>query len=116
MADIKYSLGGTQFDAVPETLEDENELGIASEATLGRAMVHVVGVVGERIVLAGKYMTPGVKNAIETLHQACQSTGATCVLDDGYEERDVLIRSFETKAIVGKTEGFSFRIELIVVP
>ena len=116
MPDITYSIGGTDFDAVPETLEDNLHLSIASEATLGRAQVHVVGVAGEVIVLVGKYMTKAVRDAIKVLFDACHETGATTTLDDGYTERTVLIRSFETIPLVGKTEGFSFRLELIVIP
>ena len=115
MADITYSLGGTDFDAVPEILENSLALPISSEASLGRGMLHVVGVGRETVVLTGKYMSTTVKSAIQTLYETCESTGATAVLDDGYVERDVLIRSFETTPLVGKTEGFSFRMELVVV-
>ena len=115
MADIRYSLGGTEFDAVPETLDDSLQVPVKSEATLGRGRVHVVGVEKEKIVLVGKYMSVEVRNAIVALCEACAETGASAVLDDGYVERDVLITSFETRPLVGKTEGFSFRIELVVV-
>lgn len=115
MSDITYSLGGTDFNAVPEILTDTNSLPVASEATLGRARVYTVGVAEETVVLVGKYMTPVVKTAIDVLFAACEATGATAVLDDGVSQRDVLIRCFETTPIVGKTEGFGFRIELVVL-
>ena len=115
MADIRYSLGGTEFDAVPETLDDSMDVPVKSEATLGRGLVHSVGVEREKIVLVGKYMSVAVKNAIAALCEACGNTGATAVLDDGYVERDVLVRSFEVTPIVGKTEGYGFRIEMVAV-
>jgi len=115
MPNIRYSLGGTEFDAVPERLDDSLKLPIRTEATLGRARVHVVGVDREEIVLVGRYMTADVRSAIEVLLEECKQTGASAVLNDGYADRDVLIRSFETTPLVGKTEGFSFRIELVVV-
>jgi hypothetical protein len=37
------------------------------------------------------------------------------VFNDGYEDRSVLIRAFETVPLIGRTEGFSFRIELVVI-
>lgn len=115
MADIRYSLGGTEFDAVPETLDDSMDVPVRSDATLGRGLVHSVGVEREKIVLVGKFMTLAVKNAIAALCEACGDTGATAVLDDGYAQRDVLVRSFEVTPIVGKTEGYSFKIEMTVV-
>ncbi len=115
MPNITYSLGETSFDAVPEILTDTQSLPVKSEATLGRATVHTVGVAGEIVVLVGRYMTTAVRSAIQTLFEACEATGATTVLDDGYVQKDVLIRSFETTPIVGKTEGYGFRIELVVV-
>lgn len=115
MANITYSLGETGFDAVPERMDRKLDLPVTSEATLGRGKVHVVGIGNETIVLVGKYMSGDVKDAIETLYEACESTGATVVFNDGATDRDVLIRSFETTPIVGKTVGFGFRIELVVV-
>ena len=115
MANITYSLGGTSFDAVPEKMDRVLDLPVRSEATLGRGIVHVVGIGKESIVLTGKYMTGSVKSAIEALYEACESTGATSVFNDGSTERNVLIKKFETTPIVGKTEGFGFRIELVVV-
>ncbi len=115
MPNITYSLGETSFDAVPESLDLKRELPVTSESTLARGIVHSVGTGRENIVLVGKYMTVAVKNAIETLFEGCCDTGASVVLDDGYTECDVLIKGFETSPIVGKTEGYSFRIELVVV-
>jgi 2-methylisocitrate lyase-like PEP mutase family enzyme len=115
MANITYNLGGTSFDAVPERMDRILDLPVASEATLGRAMVHVVGIGRETIVLTGKYMSANVRSAIETLYEACEETGATAVFNDGVTDRNVLIRKFEAVPIVGKTEGFGFRIELIVI-
>jgi hypothetical protein len=115
MANITYSLGGTSFDAVPEKMERSLDLPVRSEATLGRGMVHVVGIGKESIVLTGKYMTGNVKSAIETLYEACESTGATSIFNDGIANRNVLITKFETTPIVGKTEGYGFRIELVVL-
>jgi hypothetical protein len=115
MSNITYSLGGTSFDAVPEKMDRILDLPVTSEATLGRGKVHVVGVGDETIVLRGKYMTTGVRNAIETLYDSCELTGATFLFNDGSTDRNVLIKSFETTPIVGVTEGFGFRIELVVV-
>ncbi len=115
MPNITYSLGGTSFDAVPEKLDNSLALLIRSEATLGRGVMHTVGVGGETVRLSGKYMTPAVKSAMEALYLACRETGAEAVLDDGYSQRNVLIRSFETTPLIGKTEGFSFSMELVVV-
>ena len=115
MANITYSLGETSFDAVPEKMDRKLDLPVTSEATLGRGKVHVVGIGNETIFLVGKYMSGAVKDAIETLYEACGSTGATVVFNDGAADRDVLIRLFETSPIVGRTEGFGFRIKLIVV-
>lgn len=115
MANITYSLGETSFDAVPEKMDRGLDLPVTSEATLGRGTVHVVGVGRETIVLTGKYMSASTKSAIETLYEASESTGATSVFNDGATDRDVLIRKFETSPIVGKTEGFGFRIEMVVV-
>jgi hypothetical protein len=115
MPNITYSLGEVSFNAVPETLTDTGSLPVRSEATLGRAVVHTIGVTGETIVLSGKYMTPDVKASIDAVFDACRETGNPVVFNDGVEERDVLIRSFETTPIVGKTEGYGFRIELAVV-
>ncbi len=115
MPNITYSLGGTGFDAVPEKMDESLSLPVRTEATLGRGKVHVVGVGRETIVLTGKYMSVSVKNAIEAMYESCGDTGATVVFDDDYSQRDVLIGMFETKPLVGVTEGFSFRIELIAV-
>jgi len=115
MAQITYSLGGTSFDAVPENLSDSRTLAIRSEATIGRAKVHSIGVDEQRVTLSGRYMSPATRDAILTLFQQCRETGATVEFNDGYTDRNVLIHSFETVPLIGKTEGFSFRIELMVI-
>jgi len=115
MANITYSLGGTSFDAVPEEMVDKSEAAVRSDATLGRGILHTVGVGKGRIVLKGKYMTVGVRSAILVLHENCVETGTSVVFNDGYTDRNVLIEGFGTVPIVGKTEGYGFRIELVVV-
>jgi len=115
MPQITYSLGDTGFDAVPETLVDKQDLAIASEATLGRAVIHSIGAALETVILSGRYMTVSVRDAIIALYDQCKQTGAKVAFNDGYTDRDVLIRSFETVPLVGKTEGYSFRIELVIV-
>lgn len=114
MAQITYSLGGTSFDAVPETLEDKHELAVSSESTIGRAKVTMVGTAENTIVLSGRYMSKDVRDAIASLFEQCRETGATVTFNDGYDDRSALIRTFETTPIVGKTEGFAFRMELVV--
>jgi len=115
MADIKYSIGGTAFDAVPEELSAGHELPVRSQATIGRAIVHTVGVARETFVLSGKFMTTSVRSAIRTMHESCEATGQTVVFNDGYTNWNVLIRSFRTTPIIGVTEGYSFRLELEAV-
>jgi len=115
MPDITYTLGGTSFDAVPETLTNKNELPVRTESTIARTKIHSVGLIAETIVLTGKYMTAAVKDAIALMLAACEGTGATVVLDDGYSQRNVLISEFETTPIVGQTDGFSFRMKLVAV-
>ncbi|MFH1676412.1 MAG: hypothetical protein ABIC40_05235 [bacterium] len=115
MAETKYSLGGTEFDAVPETMRDLSDLPIREEATIGRGMTHRVGVGRNTIVLEGRYISAGVKSGIDSLFEACESLGATTVFNDGVKDRNVLIRSFTAVPIVGKTEGYSFRLELSVI-
>jgi hypothetical protein len=115
MPQITYSLGGTSFNAVPETLGDKRELAITSEPTIGRAKVRMIGVAENTIVLAGRFMTKDVRDSIGTLFEQCRETGASAVFNDGYEDRSVLIRAFETVPLIGRTEGFSFRIELVVI-
>jgi len=111
MPDITYSLGETSFNAVPERLDLKRQMPVVSESTLARGIVHTVGVGRENIVLVGKYMTVAVKTAIDALYE----TGSSVVFNNGYAEMDVLIAGFETSPIVGKTEGYGFRIELVVV-
>ena len=115
MPDITYSIGGTSFNAVPETMDDSRKVPVRSEATVGRGLIHTVGVDRNLIVLKGRYMTKAVRDAIIVMFEACSDTGASVVFNDGYGDRDVLIREFEVEPIVGKTEGYGFRIELVVV-
>ena len=115
MGKITYSLGGINFDAVPEKLEDLNTLKIASRATLSRAKVISIGTQNRSIVLTGKFISPDLRSQILSLFEECRKTGIPIVFNDGYIDREVLIRSFETVPIVGKTEGYSFKIELVVI-
>jgi hypothetical protein len=115
MPDITYTLGGTEFDAVPERLECKSDLPVRSETTLGRATLHSVGVSRKAIVLSGQYMSFSVKTAIESMLQSCESTGEPVEFDDGNTTWDAIITSFVTVPLIGKTEGFGFRIELVVV-
>ena len=115
MPQITYSLGDTDFDAVPETLVDKRDLAIASEATIGRAMIHSIGAALETVILSGRYMTTSVKESIAGLFDTCRQTGATVTFNDGDIDHDVLIRSFETVPLIGATEGHSFKIELVIV-
>jgi len=115
LAETKYSLGGTEFDAVPETMRDLSDLPIREEATIGRGMTHSVGVGRNTIVLEGKYMSTAVKSAIDLLFEACESAGSTAIFNDGATDRNVLIRSFTAVPIIGKTQGYSFRLELSVI-
>ena len=115
MPEITYSIGGTGFNAVPEKMDDSRKLPVRSEATVGRGLIHSVGVDRNLIVLKGRYMTKAVRDAIIVLFDACSDTGASVVFNDGYADRNVLIKDFEVEPIVGKTEGYSFRLELVVV-
>jgi len=72
MPDITYTLGGTSFDAVPETLTNKNELPVRTESTIARTKIHSVGLIAETIVLTGKYMTAAVKDAIALMLAACE--------------------------------------------
>jgi len=115
MPNITYSIGGTGFNAVPESMDDSRKLTVRSEATIGRSVIHTVGVDKNAIMLSGPYMTKAVRDAIITLFESCSDTGSSVVFNDGYIDRDVLIKAFEVEPIVGKTEGYSFRLELVVV-
>ena len=114
MPQITYTLGSTQFDVVPETMIDKEALEISCEATVGRAKVYSIGIADRTIVLQGRYMTLAVRDAIREMLDQCREIGSTVEFDDGFETRNVLIRSFETAPLIGKTEGFSFKIELVV--
>jgi hypothetical protein len=48
------------------------------------------------------------------LFDQCAESGEPVVFNDGYADRNALIRSFKTIPIVGKTEGCAFTIELLV--
>ena len=96
-------------------MEDSLLLPVRSQATVGRVMLHSIGTGRAVIVLKGKYMAPSVRTTVQELFDDCESSGATVVFNDGYSDRNVLIKSFETVPIVGKTEGFGFRLELQVV-
>ena len=96
-------------------MEDSLKAVVRSDATLGRGVLHSIGVGKGRVVLKGKYMTTPVRTAIVALYENCVATGTTVVFNDGYTDRDVLIEKIEAVPIVGKTEGYSFRIELVVV-
>jgi hypothetical protein len=115
MPKITYSLGETSFDAVPETLIDKRDLAIASEATLGRAVIHSIGSALETMILTGRYMTASVRDAIVVMFDQCKATGGRVAFNDGYVDHDALIRSFEAVPLIGATEGYSFRIELVIV-
>jgi hypothetical protein len=115
MPQITYSLGETGFDAVPENLIDNLSLAIAGEATLNRSIIYTIGAAVETVVLKGRYMTAATRDAILGLFSQCRSTGERISFNDGYTDRDVLIRSFETVPLIGATGGYSFQIELIIV-
>ena len=115
MPQITYSLDDVDFDAVPETLVDKRDLAIASEATIGRAVIHSIGAALETVILSGRYMSTSVKESIVGLFEQCRLTGAKVAFNDGDVDRDVLIRSFETVPLIGATEGYSFKIELVIV-
>jgi len=115
MSNITYSIGGVSFNAVPEIMKDLSSIGVNSEATIGKAVIHSTGVAVETIVLSGKYMTQSVKEQIDSIFDAVKETGQPVIFNDGITERDVLIRSFEITPIVGVTEGYGFRMELVAV-
>jgi hypothetical protein len=115
MPQITYSLDDIDFDAVPETLVDKRDLAIASEPTIGRAVIHSIGSALETVCLSGRYMSTSVKDSINDLFDQCRLTGSTITFNDGDLDRDVLIRSFETVPLIGATEGHSFKIELVII-
>lgn len=114
MPQITYSIGGISFDAVPENLEHERRLPVGSQATIGRAMIHTLGVAAEKMTLSGRYMSVSVRSQIQDLFDQCAESGEPVVFNDGYVDRNALIQSFKTIPLVGKTEGCAFTIELLV--
>jgi len=115
MPNITYSLGGTSFTAVPKSMDDARKLPVRSEATLGRGLIHSIGVDKNIVILKGQYMTKAVRDAILVLFTNCSDTGTSAVFNDGYTDRDVLIEKFAVEPIVGSTEGYSFTLKLVIV-
>lgn len=114
MPDITYTIGGVPFDAVPDPMRSSRELPVKHETTIGRTSIFTPGLMKDTIVLTGKFMSVSTAGSISAMQDACETNGTTVVFDDSYSQRDVLIKSFETSPIVGVTEGFSFRLVLVV--
>lgn len=114
MNNITYSLGGTSFDAVPQ-MAQSFRTPVRSDATIGRAIVHSIGLSPAGVQLSGEYMSPEVREAVYELFQQSRKTGEPVIFNDGYIEREVIITAFETSPLIGETEGFSFRIELLIL-
>jgi hypothetical protein len=115
MAQTAYTLGSASFDAVPEEMNDVRDLTIRAEATIGRGRVFNIGTAKKNIILSGKYMSQATRDTIIGMFDQCRLTGASASFNDGYGSRQVLIKLFETTPIIGKTQGFSFKIELIAL-
>jgi hypothetical protein len=115
MPDITYELGDVSFDAVPEDMTDRSRLPVHTDITLGRARLITTGVPNNTISLSGSYMAAETRDSILELFAQCCESGTTFEFNDGYQDRDVLIHSFETTPLIGATEGFSFKLDLIVI-
>jgi hypothetical protein len=77
-------------------------------------VIHSIGAALETILLSGQYMSTSVKESISELFDTCRQIGTTITFNDGTTDRCVLIRSFETIPLIGATEGYSFKIELVI--
>lgn len=115
MPGINYSLGGIEFDAVPEILDSESDSSIRSDITLARSVIVTTGVNRERIILKGKFMSVEKRNQFLQIQKVSSETGVSIEFFDGYQTRNVLIDKFISTPIVGRVEGYSFQMEFLIV-
>jgi hypothetical protein len=116
MPDITYSLGGISFDAVPRKGSRELHIPAASRVTIGRKRLLSTSVPGERLVLAGDYLTETTRAQLESLIDQTESDGTLHVFDDGVAQRNAIIESFTYEAIIGISENaYSFEMRLLLL-
>jgi len=78
---------------------------VRSEATVGRGLIHTVGVDRNLIVLKGCYITKAVRDAIIIMFDACSDTGASVVFKRRLWRPGCFDKGIRGRADRGKTEG-----------
>lgn len=116
MPNITYSLGGISFDAVPRKGARSVAVPMTSRVSVGRKRLVAVSVPGERLILAGEYLTEAKRASFESLIEQTESSGTKHVFDDDITQRYAIIESLTCEAIVGVAEAaYRFEMQLLLL-
>ena len=116
MADITYSIGGIDFDAVPRKGNRTLQISAKSHVSLGRKRLIAISPPGERVFLKGDYLTEATRASLEALLAQTESSGTKHTFDNGEAQYLAIIERFSCEAIVGITEAaYKFEMDLLLL-
>jgi len=116
MPNITYSLGGISFDAVPRKGARTIAVPNTAHVSIGRKRLVSLSVPGERLSLAGDYLTEATRASLEALIDQTESSGAKHIFDDSESQRYAVIERFTCEAIVGCAEAaYKFEMQLLLL-
>ncbi len=116
MPNITYSLGGVSFDAVPRKGARSVTVPLNSQVSIGRRQLVATSVPGERLILAGDYLTETTRASFEGLIEQTESSGAKHIFDDDITQRYAVIERLTCEAIVGIAESaYRFEMQLLLL-